>query len=429
MKDSHPDARKPEAEADFAKPRADSAGMTATPITLASLVIVVAALYFASDVLIPFALALLFSFLLAPLMIRLRRWKFSRVAAAITTVSLAFSVIVLVAAFVAFQAVEIVNSLPQYQENIEKKLETFRVAPGGAVDRMMRMVTRFNRESAAAKSGVPVSPTTGDPQAETPPIVPPQPEPEEPKPVPVEIVTAPLTPMNILRSVLDTTMGPLVTGGIVIVFVIFILLEREDLRDRVIRLLGVSHNQISTTTQALDDAASRVSRYLLMQLIVNVLYGLPIGIGLWLIGVPSPILWGVLGTILRFIPYVGPWIAAIFPLALAFAVGDGWGMLIQTIILYVVVEIISNNFIETWLYGTSTGISSVGILLSAVFWAWLWGPIGLLMSTPLTVCIVVLGQYLPALNFFSVLLGDRPVLPLHAAARPHLPAAARPRPR
>ena len=187
------------------------------------------------------------------------------------------------------------------------------------------------------------------------------------------------------------------------------LLQREDLRDRIIRLVG--SGDVARTTEAMNDAAKRISRYLLMQLVINVLYGLPVGVGLYLIGVPNPILWGLLATILRFIPYVGPMIAALFPIALSFAVAPGWTLPLLTIALFVTLELIINNVLEPWLYGSSTGLSPVAVLVAVVVWTTLWGPVGLLLSTPLTVCLVVLGRHVPQLAFFDVLLGDEPALP------------------
>ena len=195
----------------------------------------------------------------------------------------------------------------------------------------------------------------------------------------------------------------------VVIFVIFILLYREDLRDRIIRL--VSSGDLQRTTEAMSQAGQRVSRYLLMQLVVNTTYGVPIGVGLYFIGVPNPVLWGLLATILRFIPYAGPMIGAAFPVALSFAVDPGWTMPLMTIGLFLGIELIVGNAIEPWLYGASTGISAIAILIAAVFWTWLWGPIGLLLSTPLTVCLVVIGRFVPQLRFLDVMLGDRPVLP------------------
>ena len=211
-----------------------------------------------------------------------------------------------------------------------------------------------------------------------------------------------------LQTVVGPLVQPLATTGIVIVFVVFMLLQREDLRDRFIRLVG--SRDLHRTTQALGDAAERVGRYLLMQLLVNVAYGIPIGIGLWLIGVPNPLLWGMLSVVLRFVPFIGPILAAAFPLALSIAVDPGWTMLLWTAALFIVLEMISGNIVEPWLYGASTGLSSIAILAAAVFWTWLWGPVGLLLSTPLTVCLVVLGRHVPQFGFLNVLLGSEPVL-------------------
>jgi hypothetical protein len=216
------------------------------------------------------------------------------------------------------------------------------------------------------------------------------------------------TPFEMLWTVAIPMLAPVGTAGIVIVFVVFMLLEREDLRDRLIKLFGGSDLQYST--EAMNDAATRVSRFLLMQLLVNATYGIPIGVGLWVIGVPNALLWGLLATVLRFVPYVGPFIAAMFPIALSIAVDPGWSMLFWTLALIATVELISNCIVEPRLYGASTGISTVAILLAAIFWTALWGPLGLLLSTPLTVCIAVIGRYVPHLRFLDVMLGSEPVL-------------------
>jgi hypothetical protein len=212
----------------------------------------------------------------------------------------------------------------------------------------------------------------------------------------------------VLQTIVGPLIQPLATTGVVVVFVVFMLLKREDLRDRFIRLVG--SRDLHRTTQALGDAAERVGRYLLMQLVVNVAYGVPIGIGLWLIGIPNPLLWGMLSIVLRFVPFLGPIIAAAFPLALSIAVDPGWSMFLWTAALFIVLELISGNVLEPWLYGASTGLSSIAILAAAIFWTWLWGPVGLLLSTPLTVCLVVLGRHVPQFEFLNVLLGSEPVL-------------------
>jgi predicted PurR-regulated permease PerM len=368
--------------------------------------IIIAALYLAREVLIPFVLSLLLCFLLAPMVTRLRRWGLGRITAVAVTVLIASGVVAAVGSFFVVQMIDVTMRLPEYQSNIETKIESLRVTPDGPLDRAIRMFTRLNNGLDTAAD----VPKAGDAPAST--TINSEVQPQ--KPVAIQIVQPTLTPVAILRSVLGTALSPLAMAGIVFVLVIFMLIEREALRNRLIRAIGTAPGQLNTTTQALDDAARRVSRYLLMQLIVNVAYGIPIGIGLYLIGVPNAALWGMLAIVLRFIPYVGPCIAAFFPIALAFSVDPGWGMVIKTLLLFAVIEIISNNFIEPRLYGTSMGISSVAILLSALFWAWLWGPLGLLMSMPLTVCFVVLGRYIPALHGLSLMLGDQPGLPLYA---------------
>jgi predicted PurR-regulated permease PerM len=226
---------------------------------------------------------------------------------------------------------------------------------------------------------------------------------------------APASPIKTLGGYVGIVLSPLGTAGLVVVFVIFILLQREDLRDRMIRLMG--RGEMNITTQALDDAGSRISRYLMAQAIVNGTYGIAISAGLWLIGhfvggktFPSFVLWGLLCAVLRFIPYIGPWVASAFPLTLALAVYPGFGVFVWTLGMFVFVELLSNNLMEPWLYGASTGMSTVAILVSAVFWTWLWGAVGLLLATPLTVVLVVIGKYVPQLRFLDILLGDEPVL-------------------
>ena len=215
-------------------------------------------------------------------------------------------------------------------------------------------------------------------------------------------------PLEVIQTIVGPLLAPLATAGLVVIFVIFVLLEREDLRDRFIKLAGAGDLQKST--QAINDAAARVSRYLLMQLVVNLTYGIPIGIALYFIGVPNAVLWGLLAAVLRFVPYLGPFLAALFPIALAIAVDPGWTMLFWVVGLFLMAELVSNNVIEPWLYGSSTGLSSLAIIMAAIFWTTLWGPVGLFLATPLTVCLVVIGRYVPQLEFLGVLLGSDPVL-------------------
>ena len=196
-------------------------------------------------------------------------------------------------------------------------------------------------------------------------------------------------------------------AGIVVVLVIFFLVRREDLRDRFIRLTG--KNQATVTTQMLGDAAARVSRYLSMLFLINTAFGVAVGLGLHLIGVPNAILWGIMAATLRFVPYIGPWIAAVAPTGLAMAISAGWLAPILTLGLFVVLELFCGNVLEPWLYGKGTGVSAVAVLVAAVFWTWLWGIVGLLLATPLTVCLLVIGKHVPQLSFLHVLLGNEPV--------------------
>ncbi|MCI0745633.1 MAG: AI-2E family transporter [Verrucomicrobia subdivision 3 bacterium] len=356
-------------------------------------VLVGAVLYVAREVLIPFALALLLSFLLAPLVTRIRHWGVPRVPAVVIVVTLAAAIIAAIAWLVSVQLYDLADKLPNYQATIQQKLKAIK-PDGGPFRRTSQMIKATGQElSKPADQAAPEMPTN-----------------EGEKPIPVEIHAPKPNSVQVVQRVLGTVLNPLLTVGIVAVFVIFMLIYLEDMRNRFLRLVGMS--QINVTTQALDDAASRVSRFLLMNLVVNVTYGIPIGIGLYFIGVPNAVLWGLMATLLRFIPYVGPWIAAAFPIALAFAVDPGWLMLILTILLFIGIELLSNNVIEPWLYGTSTGLSPITVIVAAVFWTWLWGPVGLLLSTPLTVCLAVIGRHFPQLDFFYILLADEPVLNL-----------------
>jgi predicted PurR-regulated permease PerM len=362
-------------------------------LRLATFILVVAVLEFAEDVLLPVAFAVLLAFLLSPLVVRLSRWGLPRALAIIITVTVAFSAIGAVGWLVSVQAVSLVRSLPDYEENIRQKIVRLK-NPGTPtlMTRMSGMVENLRREIKSTAPDTPVLPTPAS----------------EEKPTPVEVRPPQSTPWELARDIVGPILRPLGTAGIVLVFVVAMLFQREDLHDRFIKL--VSAGKLNVATQAVDDAANRVSRYLGMQLVVNALYGIPIGIGLFFIGIPNASLWGLLATLLRFIPFIGPWIVAAFPVALSLAVDPGWTMLLYTLALFIVMELISNNIIEVVLYGASTGISNLALLVAAVFWTWLWGAAGLVLSTPLTVCLLVLGNYVPGLGYLSMLLGSEPVL-------------------
>jgi predicted PurR-regulated permease PerM len=363
-----------------------------TPTLIAVLVVVVAALYLGSEILIPLALAILLSFMLGPIVTRLRRWGLGRIPSVLAVVVLLLIALLGVGSIVATQLTDLASNIPLYEWNLRTKIRDLRIAvpSGGIVERTSDMLRDLGAEFEEATKAA-----EGEKEA-------------APKPVLVQVQAPPATPLQTLHDVGGPLLAPLATAGLVAVFVIFMLLQREDLRDRIIRL--VSAGDVARTTEAMDEAAKRISRYLLMQLVINVLYGVPVGVGLYFIGVPNPIVWGLLATVLRFIPYVGPVIAALLPIAVSFAVDPGWTLPLLTIALFLVLELFSNNVLEPWLYGSSTGLSPLAILVAAVFWTTLWGPVGLLLSTPLTVCLVVLGRHVPQLAFFDVLLGDEPAL-------------------
>ena len=378
-------------------PPANSSILTAGGIVLA-----IGGLYFGRDIFIPFALAILLSFALTPLVNWLRRLRLPRIASVVVAVALAFVLIGGIAFVVGRQVVQLANNLPSYQTTITEKIRGLQEsAPGGGVvDKVTTTIQDLSREISGDEKasdkppGQPGSTLGGNPAPQ--------------EPVTVRLERDEAQPLEIIQTIVGPLLAPLATAGLVVIFVIFVLLEQEDLRDRFIKLAGAGDLQKST--QALNDAAARVSRYLLMQLVVNLTYGVPIGIALYLIGVPNAVLWGLLAAVLRFVPYLGPFLAALFPIALAFAVDPGWSMLLWVIGLFLLAELVSNNVIEPWLYGSSTGLSSLAIIMAAIFWTTLWGPVGLFLATPLTVCLVVIGRYVPQLEFLGVLLGSDPVL-------------------
>ena len=362
---------------------------------------VIATLYFASDLLIPLALAALLTFLLAPLVTRLERW-IGRIAAVLLVVTMIFSMIGMAGWVLTRQLVDLATRLPDYKVNIETKLHSFQLPSGGAFKRLSETVEELKKDFRGADAPI-VSQVPGKPGTAV--AVPVSSAPT----LPVQVVeTSKANPLQLLQVIISPLLGPLGTTGLVLLLVVFMLLKREDLRSRLIRLIG--QGRISATTHALDDANHRVSRYLLMQLVVNVTFGIAVAIGLFFIGVPNAVLLGAFATVLRFIPYIGPWIAAAFPIILSLAVSPSWMMPLLTLGLFVLLELICSNIVEPWLYGSSTGVSSIALVVAAVFWTWLWGPIGLMLATPLTVCLVVMGRHVPQLSFLSIMLSDEEAL-------------------
>ena len=364
-------------------------------------VIIVAMLYFGREIFVPISLAILLSFVLAPLVGILQRSRVPRGLAVVSVVIFAFALIFAMGSLLATQLTQLAGELPRYQSTITEKIQSFRdtKAGRGTLERASDMLKDLSKEldrpkdaAAASGSGPIASPRTPGAQV----------------PVPVEVRQPDPGALESLRTLISPLVHPLATTGIIIIFVIFILLQREDLRNRLIRLAG--SYDLQRTTAALDDAAARLSRLFLIQLLVNGTFGVVIGTGLWLIGIPSAILWGILAAVLRFVPYIGAFIAAAFPLALGVAVDPGWSMLLWTLALFLVVEPVVGHLIEPMVYGHSTGLSPVAVVASATFWTALWGPIGLVLATPLTVCLVVLGRHVERLEFLDVMFGDRPAL-------------------
>ncbi len=359
----------------------------------ASVLAVIAILYFGKEVLLPLAIAVLLTFALAPISSRLRKLGLPRIPAVIITVVLAFLILVLFGLVVAGHIAEVAQNLPAYQGNIIAKIRSLQEGgtDGGIVRRLTSVVESVGRELSNAQERPVSSGTVSRPR----------------EPVLVEIF-APSRPIETLTSLIGPLLGPIASLGLIIVVVIFMLLEREELRDRFIRLVG--YGDLHRTTEAIQEAGSRVARYLLMQLVVNCAYGVPLALGLWAVGIPNPALWGMLAIVLRFVPYIGPVIATVLPLFLAFAVDPGWSLVLWVGAIFLVLELTSNNVIEPWLYGSRTGLSPLAIIVAAIFWAWLWGPVGLVLSTPLTVCLAVLGRYVPQFEFLEVVFGSDPVL-------------------
>ncbi len=349
------------------------------------------------EIFVPLALSLLLSFTLAPIVSFLRKRSVPKILAVILTVISAFCAIAVFSFIVATQVANLAENIPTYQRNIVSKVQVLAQAGSGngVLDHLSKVVEKMGAE---------IQTRATESQEAAAPEVP------EREPMPVEIISR-SNPLQTLGNLILPLISPFATAGLVIVLVVFMLLEREDLRDRFIRLVGLS--DLHRTTAALQDAGKRVGKYLLMQLVVNTLYALPITIGLWVLGIPNAILWGLLTLVLRFVPYIGPVIGMILPLFLALAIAPGWSLVAWVAALFITIELISNNVIEPWLYGSHTGLSPLAIIVSAIFWSWLWGPIGLMLSTPLTVCLVVLGRHVPQFGFLDVLLGNEPVLELH----------------
>jgi predicted PurR-regulated permease PerM/methylmalonyl-CoA mutase cobalamin-binding subunit len=362
---------------------------------------VVAALYFGRSILVPIALATLITFLLSRLVTRLERW-IGRIAAVLVTVIAMFTICGAVSWVIGRQVIDLADKLPDYQANISTKIRSLRLPAAGPVARFSSSVQALQNELVAPNTAPETNRARGNLSTGTP-------SPAT-TPIPVKVIEGRNAIPQLMQETLSAILSPLGTAALVLLLVIFMLLKREDIRGRLIRLVG--QGRISTTTRAMEDAGRRVSRYLSTQFLVNTCYGICVAIGLQLIGVPNAALWGLLSGVLRFIPYVGPWVGALLPVLLSFAISAGWFIPLMTIALFIVLEVIVSNFIEPWVYGANTGVSPLALIISAVFWTWLWGPVGLVLSTPMTVCLAVIGRHVPRLESLGILLSeDQPLAP------------------
>lgn len=420
---------------------------------LVAVITAIMALYVAKAILLPLAMAILLSFLLTPLADRLERWYIPRIPAVLTVVGISFAVLGTLGYVVTTQLVELGSELPSHETELINKIHSLR-PQSPVLSRATATLTDLrnaisngptqNKQNAnpnAAPSAKPLNEPstvpvdkelaatsisqrnapTGNSSAS--PSASPQStgaiaaadaaKPDADKAVEVKVVELPPSPLQQAQDWLGPVIAPLTTGGMVVVLVLFMLLDRENQRSRLIQLFGASH--MHATTEAVHDVAYRVGRYLRALFLVNAGYGAAIAIGLWAIGVPAAVMWGVLGFSLRFLPYIGPWIAAVLPIMVSIATSPGWTQPALVVGWYLFVELISNNVIEPLAYGSTTGVSTVGIIISAIFWTWLWGPIGLILSVPMTVCLLVAARYVPQLHFVTILLADRP--PMSPAQR------------
>lgn len=357
-------------------------------------VIALCALYFGRAVLMPITLAVLLSFLLAPFATALRRVGFRHVPSVIAAVLVALSMIAATGVLIGAQVAQLAGDLPRYQAAFEHKAQVLHEETIGRADALLR------RASGALNHVAPPRDDEANPERSA--------SPSDHPPMPVEVHEPTPSPLRLMQRFASPMVSPLETAGIVAVVAIFILLQREDLRDRLIRLFGA--RDLHRTTTAMDEAARRLSRYVLAQAAINTGVGALACVGLAIIGVPGALLFGVVTALARFVPYAGAWIAGLLAVLLAAAVGPGWWMAVWTAILFVTVELAAGQFVEPLLYGNSTGLSPFAVIVSALFWSWIWGPVGLVLSTPLTLCLVTLGRHVERVEFLDVLFGDHPVL-------------------
>jgi predicted PurR-regulated permease PerM len=375
----------------------NSGGRGAVLQNLLIAALVIAGLYFGRDVLIPLAVAILLSFVLTTPLLFLRRLRIPRVVGVLILVSFTLVVMATLGWRFSQQVGELIDDFPSYRYTIVQKVTALRESLGGmpALEKASDAVEDLERD---------LKKTDSDSEA---PAASPETKAKE-KPIPVEVHEPAPADIEIFQSVAGTILPPLATAGIVLIFLIFILLQREELRDRTVRLLAAS--DVLRATSAMNEAADRLSKYFLSQLLINTAFGAFIALALWFIGIPSPVAWGTLATLMRFVPFIGSYIAAAPPLLLAAAIEPTWSTFLLTGSLYLVSELIMGQVVEPLVYGRGAGLSPLAVLLAAIFWTWIWGPVGLVLAVPLTVCLVVLGKHIEGLQFLDVMLGDEPAL-------------------
>jgi len=365
---------------------------------LNAIAVVVAALYFGRELLVPLVLAVLLAFVLAPAVVLLQRARLGKAPAVLVAVALAFTIIAGVGAVVGGQATTLAGSLPSYQTTIQEKMRSLTVGTE-LLGRLTNSIRAVLSSGEVGETIVKIGPAqAGVEVAPSPSTIAPAGDQDAP------------SALVVVRTIAQPLLGPLASIGIVVVFVIFVLLSREDLRDRLVRLVG--RKDLHRTILAMNDATRRLSRYFLIQLALNTGFAAFIAAGLWFVGLPNPLLWGILAGLMRFVPFIGSFISLVPPFLLALAVTPGWSLALEVLALFMLSDLAMGQIIEPLLYGHSTGLSPIAVILSAAFWTFLWGPVGLLIATPLTVCLVVIGRHVESLAFLEVMLGDSPPLEL-----------------
>jgi predicted PurR-regulated permease PerM len=370
----------------------------------------------AQTILVPIALAILLAFLLHPLVKRLTRWGMNRIVSVVLVVGLASLLVSVVAFVVSSQIKALADDLPNHSQNITQRVLILkRFARSETIEKLQIMIDRVNHETTSLLQREEPQRQTSEPgapdvtlDADSKVIVQPKgASPDDPAETKIAIEAAeedsgPIPATPVVSSALDV----LGSAGIVVLLIIFFLVQQADIRDRIVSVVG--RGALATTTKALEDAGARISRYLLMQFVINATFGLAVAIGLFAIQIPYAAMWGLCAALFRYVPYIGPWVAALLPIATSLVIFPGWSQPLLVVTLFVILELVSNNVMEPILYGHSVGLSEIGIILSAIAWTWIWGPIGLVLATPMTVCLVVLGKYVPGLQIFDHLLGVRP---------------------